>query len=142
MVTVPPPPALRSAGALLALQGVGLLIAASVLVIRGLQAGGVGGGLVTGSWFALAGVALTSAGVCLIRGQRWARSFGLVIQLLLVPVVWSLVTTGPVGAGVALGVLVVIVMVLLFTPASVRWWRGVDEWADNHGGPGERRTSK
>lgn len=127
MVIAPPPPALRYAGALITLQGVALLVAASVLVIRGLQAGGVGGGLVIGSWFAIAGAALTSAGVCLVRGQRWARSFGLVIQLLLVPVVWSLTTTGQAVAGIVLGVLVAVVLVLLFAPASVRWWRGVDE---------------
>ncbi|WP_157084154.1 hypothetical protein [Millisia brevis] len=127
MVTAPPPPALRVAGALLALQGVGLLISATVLAFRGLQAGGVDGGLVIGSWFAIAGVALTTAGVCLVRGRRWARSFGLVIQLLLVPVVWSLTTTGQGTIGALLGVVVVAVLLLLFTPASVRWWRGLDD---------------
>ena len=127
MVTAPPPPALRFAGALLALQGVGLLISATVLAFRGLQAGGVAGGLVNGSWFAIAGVALTTAGVCLVRGRRWARSFGLVIQLLLVPVVWSLTTTGQAAIGALLGVVVVAVLLLLFNPAAVRGWRGLDD---------------
>lgn len=121
------PSALRYAGGLIGLQGVGLLVVAVVLAVRGVRDGGTSGGLITGSWFAIAGLAVAIAGVALVRGQRWARSFGLVIQLLLIPVVWSFATTGAVPAAVAMGLYVVVVLALLFTSASVRWARGLDD---------------
>lgn len=118
------PPTVRGAGALVALEGAVAVGVAIVLVVRGLlghdqsQASGYG----TAAWFAILGGAVLAAGIGLLLGQRWGRAIAVIAQILLLPVVWSLLTDShqPVY-GTVLGVVVVSALVLLFVPASTRW---------------------
>lgn len=119
-----PPKPIRWAGSLVALEGTVAAVAALVLVIRGLagsdqsQANGYG----TAIWFLILGGAVLVSGVALIIGQRWGRAIAVVAQLLLLPVTWALLTDSHQPLyGVLLGVVVVSALVLLFSPASVRW---------------------
>lgn len=119
-----PPPTFRAAGALVALEGLAGLVAAVVLLVRAL--GGVedsvANGYGTAGWFAVIGAAVGTAGVALILGQRWGRAIALVVQLLLLPVVWSLLTDSHQPLyGAVLGLGVIAILVLLFSPPSSRW---------------------
>ncbi|MGB2722653.1 MAG: hypothetical protein WBG53_07360 [Rhodococcus sp. (in: high G+C Gram-positive bacteria)] len=120
-----PPATFRSAGALVAAQGLASLVAAIVLLVRAFSGEGdnaVANGYGTAGWFGVLGIGVGAAGVALILGKRWGRSIATVVQLLLLPVVWSLLTgSHQTVYGVALGAVVVGVLVLLFSPPSSRW---------------------
>ena len=123
-VAVRVPWEVRVAGALAALEGVVGLVAAVVLIVRGLtghdehKANGYG----TAGVFVILGGAVLAAGVALVRGRRGGRSVVFFAQLLLLPVIWALLTGSHrplLGALVALVVL--IVLGLMVTPAFSRW---------------------
>lgn len=119
-----PPATFRAAGVLVALEGVVALVAAVVLVIRAVDGveDDVANGYGTAGWFAVIGVAVTTAGIALTIGRRWGRAIALVVQLLLLPVVWSLLTDSHQPLyGALLGLGVVGILVLLFSPPSSRW---------------------
>ncbi|NMN96029.1 hypothetical protein [Antrihabitans stalactiti] len=119
-----PPKPIRWAGSLVALEGAVAVVTAVVLVIRGLagsdqsQANGYG----TAIWFLALGGAVLASGVALVFGHRWGRAVAVVAQLLLLPVTWALLTDSHQPLyGVLLGVVVLSSLVLLFSPAAVRW---------------------
>ncbi|MFI8566909.1 hypothetical protein ACIGGF_10165 [Rhodococcus sp. NPDC078407] len=120
-----PPATFRSAGVLVAAQGAASLIAAFVLIVRAVSGDGdnaVANGYGTAGWFGVLGVGVGAAGIALAIGKRWARALATVVQLLLLPVVWSLLTgSGQIVYGVVLGAVVIGVLVLLFSPPSTRW---------------------
>ncbi|WP_032403082.1 hypothetical protein [Rhodococcoides fascians] len=120
-----PPATFRSAGVLVAAQGAASLIAAFVLLVRAVSGEGdnaVANGYGTSGWFGVLGVGVGAAGVALILGKRWGRAIATVVQLLLLPVVWSLLTgSHQTVYGVVLGIVVIGVLVLLFSPPSSRW---------------------
>ena len=119
-----PPPTVRAAGALTALEGLTALLLAAVLVVRELGGSGdrVISGYGTAAWFAAIGAGLLAAGVSLVRGRRGGRAPAAIVQVVLLPVVWSLLTdSGRPVLGALLGVIVVAVLVLLFVPSSVAW---------------------
>ncbi|TQM30930.1 hypothetical protein [Nocardia bhagyanarayanae] len=118
------PATVRGAGGLVALEGAVAVTVAIVLVVRGLlghdqsQASGYG----TAAWFGILGGAVLAAGIGLLLGHRWGRAIAVIAQVLLLPVVWSLLTDShqPVYGGL-LGVVVVAALILLFVPSSTRW---------------------
>lgn len=78
-------------------------------------------------FFALVGVALTVAGVGLVGGRRWARTPAIVTQLLLLPVVYSLI--GPsrqLVLGLIAGGVVFVAFMLLISERSREWSMGLD----------------
>ncbi|OBI86265.1 hypothetical protein A9X00_26225 [Mycobacterium sp. 1245805.9] len=86
---------------------------------------GVVNGLGTAVWFLLVGAVVLAAGRALVLGKRWGRGVGVFTQLLLLPVAWYLAVGSHRPAfGVPLGVVALGVLVLLFTPAAVRWAAG------------------
>lgn len=97
---------------------------AVVLVVRELAGADqhVVNGLGTATWFVLVGGAVLAAGYALLTGRRWGRGLGVFTQLLLLPVAWYLAVGShrPVY-GIPLAVLALTVLVLLFSPAAVRW---------------------
>lgn len=121
----------RVAGALVSLEGTVAVVVAVVLVVRGLAGAdeSVVNGFGSAIWFAVLGGAVLTGGIALVLGHRWGRALALVAQLLLLPVVWSLLTDSdrPV-LGTVLGVVVVVVLVCLFCPPAARWM--VTEYAD------------
>ncbi|ORV91779.1 hypothetical protein AWC11_10050 [Mycobacterium interjectum] len=135
------PSVVRGAGVLVAVQGAAALVVAAALVIRGIA--GADQRVVNGSpasgwyaqgtalWFVLVGGVVLGAGRALVVGKRWGRGLGVFTQLLLLPVSWYLAVGSHRPAfGIPLGVLAVTVLVLLFSPAAVRWAAGRDQ-----GGP-------
>lgn len=131
-----PPSTFRAAGALVALEGATALVAAVVLLIRAV--GGVedtvANGYGTAGWFAVAGAVVGAAGVALVLGKRWGRAVALVVQLLLLPVVWSLLTDSHQPFyGVLLGSVVLAILALLFSPPSSRWMAAEYAHVDDDG---------
>jgi hypothetical protein len=120
-----PPPQVRLAGLLVGLQGVLGLGFAVALVVRAL--GVEGAGLVRdivgeAGYFAVIGAAVVAVGIGLVRGRRWARTPAIVTQLLLLPVVYTLL--GPsrqLVLGIVAGVLVVGTFLLLISEATRIW---------------------
>ncbi|MBY6412436.1 hypothetical protein HQ346_12205 [Rhodococcus sp. BP-252] len=119
-----PPVTFRSAGVLVAVEGIVALVAAVVYVVRAVEGSDrtTANGYGTAGWFAVVGAAVLAAGVALIAGKRWGRAIALVVQLLLLPVVWALLTDSHQPLyGALLGAGVLSILVLLFSPPSSRW---------------------
>ena len=60
-------------------------------------------------------------GLALLSGRRWGRSIAMVAQILLLPVAYYLFTSGWPVFGVPLALAALAVLVMLFSPASMRW---------------------
>lgn len=118
------PGTVRGAGGLVALEGAVAVIVAIVLVVRGLlgHEQTVVNGYGTAAWFCVLGGGVLAAGLGLLFGHRWGRAIAVIAQLLLLPVVWSLLTDShqPLFGGV-LGMVVVAALGLLFSPPTTRW---------------------
>ncbi|WP_373139829.1 hypothetical protein [Mycobacterium marinum] len=123
-MTVPAPTPIRGAGMVVAVQGATGLIVAAVLAVRGLAGADqrLVNGLGTAVWFVLIGAAVLAAGCALVAGRRWGRGLAVVTQLLLLPVAWYLTVDShqPVF-GIPLGAVALTVLLLLFSPPSLRW---------------------
>ncbi|WP_442973138.1 hypothetical protein [Rhodococcus sp. NBC_00297] len=118
------PTPVRAAGLLVSVQGATAVVVALVLVIRGAAGAdeSVINGFGTAIWFAALGGAVLTGGIALILGHRWGRAIAIVAQLLLLPVVWSLLTdSGRPVLGSLLGIVVIGVLVCLFSGPATRW---------------------
>lgn len=121
------PTAVRRAGLIVVVQGLAALVVAVVLVVRGIAGADqrVANGLATAGWFVLVGAGVIAAGRALVLGRRWGRGLAVITQLLLLPVAWYLaVGSHQPGFGIPAGVVALIVLGLLFSPAAVRWAAG------------------
>lgn len=120
------PRQVRLAGVLVALQGlVGLGVAVAILV-RAVTADALSGYLLGEiGFFVVIGGAVLAAGVGLVTGRRGARTPAIVTELLLLPVVYSLL--GPsrqVLLGVLVGAYVLTTFLLLISEPARRWSMG------------------
>ena len=116
-----PPPQIRVAGLLVGLQGVA---AVAFAIMVGVQDSTLPLGSVLGEvgYFAVIGIALVFIGAALFTGRRGARTPAIVTQLLLLPVVYSLI--GPsrqLLLGIAAGIYVVATFLLLISERSREW---------------------
>jgi hypothetical protein len=117
----PPPPQVRLAGVLVGLEGLGAVLFA-VVVGFGAQSQSFGSVLGEVGSFAVIGLAVVFVGGALLTGRRGARTPAIVTQLLLLPVVYSLI--GPsqqLVLGIAAGVYVVAAFLLLISERSRTW---------------------
>jgi hypothetical protein len=126
-VSPPAPPAVRNAGFIVAVQGVGALLIAVVLVVRAI--GGADQHVVNGPgtavWFVLVGGVVAAAGRALVIGKRWGRGLAVFAQLLLLPVAWYLAVDSQQAVfGIPLALVALTVLALLFSPATIRWVSG------------------
>lgn len=124
------PAPVRGAGFIVAVQGAAALVVAAVLVVRGLAGADqrVVNGLGTAVWFVVVGGGVLAAGRALVVGKRWGRGLAVFAQLLLLPVAWYLAVGSHQPAfGIPLGIVALTVLVLLFSPAAVRWAAGGDQ---------------
>ncbi|MGW0037609.1 hypothetical protein [Gordonia sp. NPDC003376] len=118
-----PPTQIRVAGALTTFEGAVALIFAIVLVIREMAGhhedfiSGYG----TALWFGIIFGGVLVGGVALLVGRRWGRAISLVAQLLLLPVAYYVFTSGQALFAIPLALLALTTLVMLFTPASLRW---------------------
>lgn len=120
----PAPPAVRRAGLVVLLEGVaGLVFAGSIAVATASDpAASARAGYGTSGYFALMGVGVLLAGLALLRGRRAARAPAIVVQVLLLGAAWYLlVGSGQAVAGLALGVVSVVVIALLVGRATSEW---------------------
>ena len=116
-----PPPQIRVAGLLVGLQGVA---AVAFAILVGVQDSTLPLGSVLGEvgYFVVIGIALVFIGAALFTGRRGARTPAIVTQLLLLPVVYSLI--GPsrqLLLGIAAGIYVVVTFLLLISERSREW---------------------
>lgn len=123
-----PPRQVRWAGVLVGLQGLLGVGFAVALAVRALSTA-IPAGLVVGeaAYFAIIGIALVAVAFGLLVGRRWARTPAIVTQLLLLPVVYSLL--GPSRQpllGILAGALVVTAFMLLISQPSREWSMGLD----------------
>lgn len=123
-----PPPQVRLAGALVAVQGLLALGFAALLLVR-VSSATLPVSFVLGEagYFLLVGAALVAVGAGLVTGRRWARTPAIVTQLLLLPVVYSLI--GPsrqLVLGIVAGAFVVTTFLLLISERSREWSMGLD----------------
>jgi hypothetical protein len=111
-------------------QGVAALVMAAVLVVRAAAGADqhVVNGLGTAVWFVVVGGVVLAAGRALALGKRWGRGLAVFSQLLLLPVAWYLAVGSqqPVF-GIPVAVVALTVLVLLFSPAALRWAGGGDQ---------------
>jgi peptidoglycan/LPS O-acetylase OafA/YrhL len=129
-VKPPAPYTVRVAGWIVAVQGVAALVVAGVLVVRGIAGADqrVVNGLGTAVWFVLVGGVVLAAGRALVLGRRWGRGLAVVTQLLLLPVAWYLAVGSHQPAfGIPAAVVALTALILLFSPAAVRWAAGGDQ---------------
>ena len=123
------PQNVRVAGALVGLQGVVGVVVAVVFAVRALAAGGsaLGYGLAEAGFFLLLAAAVTAAGVALVLGRRAARTPAIVIQLLLLPFVYSLIgSPDQLVLGIVAGLAVILTFLLLISDQARRWSVGND----------------
>jgi len=118
------PRAIRAAGAVVALQGAAGIAAGLALAVRtvigGHESATVGYG--TAALFAVLGMGVSIGGVALIRSMRGGRGVAVVVQVVLLPVAWSLLTgSDQVLAGLLVGALAVLTLALLLCAPSRRW---------------------
>jgi uncharacterized membrane protein YhaH (DUF805 family) len=109
------------AGALVGLEGMAALVFA---VLVGIQAQGQSFGSVLAelAYFVVIGLAVVFVGAALLTGRRGARTPAIVTQLLLLPLVYSLI--GPsqqLVLGIAAGVYVAATFLLLISERSRAW---------------------
>jgi hypothetical protein len=129
-VNRPAPAAVRGAGFVVVVQGVAALVVAAVLVVRAIAGADqrVVNGLGTAVWFVLVGGVVLAAGRALVVGKRWGRGLAVFTQLLLLPVAWYLAVGSHRPAfGIPVGMMALAVLILLFSPAAVRWAAGGDQ---------------
>ena len=117
------------AGALVTLQGLAGVGVAVAILVRALAAGALSGALLGEiGFFLLIGGAVLAVGVGLLRGRRWARSPAIVTQLLLLPVVYSLLGgSQQLLLGIVAGAFVLTTFLLLISERSRVWWMGLDD---------------
>ena len=120
---------MRGAGLAVAIQGVAALVVAAVFVVRAVAGADqhVVNGLGTAVFFALVGGVVLAAGRALVIGKRWGRGLAVFTQLLLLPVAYLAVVSRQPAFGIPLGIVALTVLVLLFSPAAVRWAAGGDQ---------------
>ena len=120
-----PPTPVRAAGALVALQGLAATAFAVLLAVQARSSPlGVGAVLAEAGFFLLIAVTLGAIGVGLATGRRAARTPALVTQLLLLPVVYSLLSSGQTLLGAVSGVVVFAAFMLLVNERSRAWSMG------------------
>jgi hypothetical protein len=122
-----PPLQVRLAGVLVGVQGLLALAFAVALVVASFGPGRSGDLLGQAAYFVIIGAALVAVGAGLVLGRRWARTPAIVAQLLLLPVVYSLL--GPsrqLVLGIVAGLFVGGTFMLLISERSRTWSMGLD----------------
>jgi peptidoglycan/LPS O-acetylase OafA/YrhL len=119
---VRPPRQVLLAGGIVGAQGLVGVAVALVFLVRAIDSGAPGAGIAEAVYFLLVGGAVLFAGTGLLRGKRWARTPAIVAQLLLLPVVYSLI--GPsqqLVLGILAGLVVIGTFLLLISEPSRTW---------------------
>jgi hypothetical protein len=123
-----PPGPVRAAGVLVGLQALAAGAFAVALAVRaGSTTFGARPVLGQAGFFLIVALTLGAVAVGLLTGRRWARTPAIVTQLLLLPVVYSLI--GPsqqLVLGLVAGVVVATAFMLLISERSRAWSMGAE----------------
>lgn len=124
-VSIPPPGTVRAAAALVALEGVGLVVLAGMTLASGISHDAAGAQLAAQTaYFLILGAALLLVAAGLARGRRWGRSPALVVQIVVIAIgMWMAFPSGRLPQGLALIGLGALVLALLVTPRANDWIR-------------------
>lgn len=119
-----PPATVLAAGVVVTFEGaVGIICAIIILgrAIAGHSETGISG-YGTAAWFAAIFGAVLVAGIALLRGRRGGRGVGIITQILLAPVVFSLLgQSHQVVWGILLLLIIIPGFVLLVHPRTSAW---------------------
>ena len=130
---------MRVAGVLVGVQALAAWVFTGALVVRATDSAfGVGPVLGQAGFFLLVALTVATVAAGLLTGRRWARTPALVTQLLLLPVVYSLI--GPsrqVVVGRVAGAVVFAAFLRLLDERSRAWSMGTDT-----GGPVDGRAPR
>lgn len=140
-MTVPAPATVRQAAVLVGLQGLAAVVLAAILVVRGLAGADqrIVNGFGTGATVAVLGAAVLAAGWALWNSRRWGRGLAVFAQLLLLPVAWYMgVGSHQWGYAVPVALVAALILVLLFSPATVEWLTQEDSARADSSGPDTR----
>lgn len=123
-MTAPAPATVRQAAALVGLQGVAAAAGALVFVVRGLA--GVDQHIVNGfgnaAFLGVFAAAVLAAAWALWNSRPWGRGIAVFAQLLMLPVAWYMgVGSHQWGYAVPLALVAALILVLLFSPATLQW---------------------
>jgi hypothetical protein len=122
----------RVAGGLVAAQGLAGLAFTVALLVRGIGTGGGPGGntYAEAAFFALLVFGVLGVAAGLLLGKPWSRTPAAVLQVMLVLVAyWLIGPSGQVVAGIGVGAVGVVILVLLCT-APARAWAVADSPRD------------
>lgn len=125
---MPSPTVVRAAGSLVGLEGlVGVGFAGFLALNATSAAQDVGGVLGEAGLFLVIGAAVLALARGLARGRFWARTPAILVQLLMLPVAWSLLTGDRVLLGLAAGLVPLAVLALLMCPPARDWALDLDD---------------
>jgi hypothetical protein len=117
----------RAAGILVGVEALAAAVFVTALVVRGGSAElGTGPVLAEAGFFLLVTAAVGAVAAGLATGRRGARTPALVTQLLLLPVVYSLLASRQILIGVVCGAVVFAAFMLLVNERSRAWSMGLD----------------
>ncbi|MFM9035162.1 MAG: hypothetical protein ACKOQ4_12925 [Mycobacterium sp.] len=118
------PTPVRAAAVLVGLQGTLGAVSAVAFLVRGLAGADrhIVNGFGNAGWFGLLGAVLLAAAWALWTGRRWGRGIAIYAQMLLLPVSWYVgVGSHQWGYAVPVALVSVLILALLFSPATLRW---------------------
>lgn len=121
--TIPPPGPVRAAAASIGLQALGAVVFGVSVVLSATGDGtSLGPALAQGAYFVVLAAGIAAVAVGLLRGRRWARTPGIVIQIILVAIgLWLAFPSDRLGAGLALVLLGGVTGYLLVSPPANLW---------------------
>ena len=122
-----PPVAVRRAAILVGLQGAAGVVAAVVFTVRGLAGADrhIVDGYGNAGWFAVIGGSVLAAAWALWTGRHWGRGLAVFAQMLILPATWYAgVGSHRWGYAVPIAAASIAVLVLLFSPSTLKWLAG------------------
>jgi peptidoglycan/LPS O-acetylase OafA/YrhL len=131
----------RSAGVVVAVQGVVALVIAVILVIRGFAGADqrIVSSYGTAGWFVIIGGGVLAAGWALWTGRRWGRGVAFFAQLLLLPIAWYMaVGSQRPEYGIPVAIIALGILALLFSPSALRWASGHESASSESADPDTR----
>lgn len=121
--SIPPPGPVRAAAASIGLQALGT-VAFGVSVVLSSTGDGtaIGPALAQGAYFVVLAVGIAAVAAGLLRGRRWARTPGIVIEIIIVAIgLWLAFPSDRLAPGLALALLGGVTGYLLVSPPANLW---------------------
>lgn len=114
---------MRAAAASIGLQALGIVgFGVSVVLSATVDGTSIGPALAQGAYFVVLALFVAAVAAGLFRGHRWARTPGIVIEIIVSAIgLWLAFPSDRLGWGLALALLGIVTGYLLVSPASNLW---------------------